>query len=100
MPIYAYRCDNCGVQFERRQSYSDDPLTVCPECDKPALRKLIQPVGVVFKGSGFYVTDSRSSNGRSSSTTSNSSPNATDESKSTSEDSTKSTSDSKSSTDD
>lgn len=60
MPIYAYRCDSCGVQFEKHQSFSDDPLKICPECDEPALRKLIQPVGIVFKGSGFYVTDNRS----------------------------------------
>lgn len=70
MPIYAYRCENCGVQFERQQSFSDDPLLDCPECEEPALRKLIQPVGVVFKGSGFYVTDNRSSNGGRASTTS------------------------------
>lgn len=62
MPIYAYRCDSCGVQFEQHQSFSDDPLVVCPECDEPALKKLIQPVGIVFKGSGFYVTDNRSAN--------------------------------------
>lgn len=60
MPIYAYRCQRCGVQFERHQSFDDDPLEVCPECGEPALRKLIQPVGVVFRGSGFYVTDNRS----------------------------------------
>lgn len=68
MPVYAYRCDHCGVQFEQHQSFSDEPLKVCPECSEPALRKLIQPVGIVFKGSGFYVTDNRSSsrsNGRS-----------------------------------
>ncbi|MDX1600334.1 MAG: FmdB family zinc ribbon protein [Anaerolineales bacterium] len=63
MPIYAYRCENCGVQFERRQSFSDDPLVTCPECSEPALRKLIQPVGIVFKGSGFYVTDNRGKDG-------------------------------------
>lgn len=63
MPIYAYRCENCGVQFERRQSFSDDPLVTCPECEEPSLRKLIQPVGIVFKGSGFYVTDNRSDEG-------------------------------------
>jgi putative FmdB family regulatory protein len=60
MPIYAYRCDSCGVQFEKHQSFDDNPLKICPECNEPALRKLIQPVGIVFKGSGFYVTDNRS----------------------------------------
>lgn len=60
MPVYAYECTECGVRFERRQSFSDDPITVCPECEGQ-VRRLIQPVGIVFKGSGFYVTDNRSS---------------------------------------
>jgi putative FmdB family regulatory protein len=61
MPIYTYRCENCGVQFERRQKFSDEPLSVCPECEKESLRKVYLPVGIVFKGSGFYSTDNRSS---------------------------------------
>lgn len=67
MPIYTYRCENCGVQFERQQSFNDDPLKRCPECDKNALRKVYQPVGIVFKGSGFYATDHRSPSGTRSS---------------------------------
>jgi putative FmdB family regulatory protein len=67
MPLYSYRCDNCGVQFEQRQHFTDAPLTRCPECGEEALRKLFQPVGVVFKGSGFYATDHRSPSGQSSS---------------------------------
>ncbi len=63
MPIYTYRCDNCGVQFERQQRFSDQPLTRCPECSKKALRKVYTPVGIVFKGSGFYATDHRSPSG-------------------------------------
>ncbi len=63
MPIYTYRCENCGVQFEERQKFSDDPLKVCPECDQEALRKVYMPVGIVFKGSGFYATDNRSPSG-------------------------------------
>jgi len=63
MPIYTYRCDNCGVQFERMQSFNDAPLTRCPECSKKTLRKVYQPVGIVFKGSGFYATDHRSPSG-------------------------------------
>jgi len=63
MPIYTYRCENCGVQFDRQQSFQDAPLKVCPECRKKALKKVIAPVGVVFKGSGFYATDHRSSSG-------------------------------------
>ncbi len=61
MPVYTYRCENCGIQFERRQRFSDDPLSVCPECKMEALRKVYLPVGIVFKGSGFYSTDNRSS---------------------------------------
>ncbi len=61
MPVYTYRCDNCGVQFERRQSFSERHLVRCPECGKNALHRVYLPVGVVFKGSGFYVTDNRSS---------------------------------------
>jgi len=61
MPIYTYHCDNCGVQFERRQKFSDEPLKQCPECEKDSLRKVYLPVGIVFKGSGFYSTDNRSS---------------------------------------
>jgi putative FmdB family regulatory protein len=63
MPIYTYRCENCGVQFERQQKFSDDPLTRCPECNKKTLRKVYLPVGIVFKGSGFYSTDNRSPSG-------------------------------------
>jgi putative FmdB family regulatory protein len=65
MPIYIYRCENCGVQFERQQKFSDPPLTRCPECEKKTLRKVYQPVGIVFKGSGFYSTDHRSPSGNS-----------------------------------
>ncbi len=63
MPIYTYRCENCGVQFEKQQSFSEQPLTRCPECSKKSLRKVYQPVGIVFKGSGFYSTDHRSPSG-------------------------------------
>ena len=63
MPVYAYRCESCGVHFERYQSFSDAPLKRCPECNKNSLRKVIGPVGVVFKGSGFYATDNRSTSG-------------------------------------
>ena len=61
MPVYTYRCDSCGVQFERHQSFTDAPLKICPECRKKSLRKVISPVRVVFKGSGFYSTDHRPS---------------------------------------
>ena len=64
MPTYQYRCTECGEQLEVVQKFSDDPLTECPAC-QGRLRKLFSPVGVVFKGSGFYKTDSRSSSGSS-----------------------------------
>jgi len=63
MPIYTYRCEHCGVQFDCQQKFTDDPLTRCPECNQKALRKVYQPVGIVFKGSGFYATDNRSPSG-------------------------------------
>ncbi len=58
MPIYEYMCDDCGVRFERMQAVTEKPVRVCPECGGQ-VRKLIQPVGIIFKGSGFYVTDNR-----------------------------------------
>jgi putative FmdB family regulatory protein len=58
MPIYLYQCDSCGVRFERLQRMSDDALTECPECEGH-VHRVIQPVGVIFKGSGFYITDNR-----------------------------------------
>jgi putative FmdB family regulatory protein len=61
MPVYTYRCDSCGVQFERHQSFHDAPLTICPECRKKSLKKVITPTRIIFKGSGFYATDHRSS---------------------------------------
>ena len=63
MPVYAYRCESCGVHFDRQQSFNEAPLRRCPECNKNSLRKVIGPVGVVFKGSGFYATDNRSTSG-------------------------------------
>lgn len=59
MPTYAYACKDCDHEFDIVQSFSDDSLTICPECEG-ALRKKFNSVGVVFKGSGFYRTDSRS----------------------------------------
>ncbi|HEY6501812.1 MAG TPA: FmdB family zinc ribbon protein [Streptosporangiaceae bacterium] len=59
MPTYQYACTECGEQLEKVQKFSDDPLTVCPNCSG-RLRKVFSPVGIVFKGSGFYRTDSRS----------------------------------------
>jgi putative FmdB family regulatory protein len=58
VPTYQYTCTDCGEQVEVVQKFSDDPLKVCPVCGG-ALRKVFSPVGIVFKGSGFYRTDSR-----------------------------------------
>ena len=58
MPTYQYACTECGHAFDQVQSFSDDALTVCPECEG-RLRKVFNAVGVVFKGSGFYRNDSR-----------------------------------------
>ncbi len=65
MPTYQYQCTDCGEPLEVQQSFTDDALTVCPACEG-RLRKVFNAVGVVFKGSGFYVNDSKS---KASSTT-------------------------------
>ena len=66
MPVYAYRCQNCGVQFELTQKFSDKPLTRCPECRKGTVHRVLQPPSIVFKGSGWYSTDHRSPSGQTS----------------------------------
>ena len=63
MPIYTYRCTECGVEFEQHQTFSDPPLTKCPECGKKSLRKVFTPAGIIFKGTGWYATDHRSPSG-------------------------------------
>ena len=95
MPTYQYACTECGHAFEQFQSFSEDSLTVCPECNG-RLRKLFNAVGVVFKGSGFYRTDSRgkpaaadSSSSSSSSTESTTTEKKSDTSTTTKSDSSK-----------
>jgi putative FmdB family regulatory protein len=86
MPVYTYRCESCGVQFERHQSFQDAPLKTCPECRKKSLKKVITPTRIIFKGSGFYATDHRSPSGGKSSTgskTAESKPEKKEESSST-----------------
>jgi len=61
MPVYTYECDECGVRFDARQKFSDDPISECPECGGHTHR-VPQAVGIVFKGSGWYVTDSKGRN--------------------------------------
>jgi len=91
MPTYGYRCGSCGHQFEIVQRISEEPLTTCPKC-QGKLSKMLYPVGISFKGSGFYTTDYKgagkdsaaSSNGSSSSSegSGDSKPEAKTESKS------------------
>ncbi|MFW0154548.1 FmdB family zinc ribbon protein [Rothia sp. P6271] len=61
MPVYQYQCKNCEYLFEEHQSFTDKPLTTCPQCNADQLRKKYGTVGVVFKGSGFYSNDKSSS---------------------------------------
>lgn len=60
MPIYEYECDICRCRFERRQKFDEEPIAMCPECQGKA-RRVIHSVPIIFKGSGFYTTDSRRS---------------------------------------
>ncbi|WP_082949785.1 FmdB family zinc ribbon protein [Mycobacterium sp. ACS4331] len=72
MPTYSYACTDCGDRFDAVQAFTDDALTTCTKCEG-RLRKLFNSVGVVFKGSGFYRTDSRDSSKNTGSTSSSSS---------------------------
>ena len=66
MPVYTYRCDNCGIQFDEKEGFNDPTKTLCPECNEESLHRVYRPVGIVFKGSGFYATDNRSPSGQES----------------------------------
>src|SRR6478672_5248769 len=79
VPTYSYACTECDHRFDAVQSFSDDSLTVCPEC-QGRLRKVFNAVGVVFKGGGFYRTDSRSSSSDSGSSGGSSSGSSSDSS--------------------
>lgn len=63
MPLYTYRCANCGTELDHRQGFNDPPLTLCPNCAQEQLQRVYKPIPVVFKGSGFYATDHRSPSG-------------------------------------
>src|SRR5215211_290922 len=98
MPTYVYACDSCGTQFEQFQSFKDEPLRTCHSCTG-AVRRVFQPVGIVFKGSGWYITDSRKATSATagnddsstkSETKTTSETTTTSETKTTSESSTKS----------
>jgi putative FmdB family regulatory protein len=58
MPMYEYECENCGTRFDRIQSINDEPVRQCPEC-AGAVHKVFHAAGLIFKGSGWYITDSR-----------------------------------------
>src|SRR6266498_5046539 len=100
VPTYTYTCTACNDVIEKRQSFSDAPLTTCDQCGG-ALRKVIHPVGIVFKGSGWYINDSRSStssaNGPGPSSTPSSSETSSTTTPSTSSESSSSSSSSSSS---
>ena len=79
MPIYEYECSACRNRFERSQRFSDPALTECPECGGP-VRRVLFPAGIVFKGSGWYVTDSRKPAPSESSSTASTSADKSDSS--------------------
>lgn len=83
MPIYVYRCDDCSEVHEALQKLSDAPLRSCPACGHEALRKLMAPAGIIFKGSGFHKNDYASSGGRSRSSESSKSARSSEAPKST-----------------
>lgn len=65
MPIYEYACSACGHRFDIKQRFSDEPVAECSKCGSQ-VRRVLHPAGIIFKGSGWYITDSRKSNGASS----------------------------------
>ena len=60
MPIYEYECGHCRSRFEKRQKFDEEPEAVCPKCEGTS-RRVFHPTSIIFKGSGFYITDSRKS---------------------------------------
>lgn len=91
MPTYSYACTECDNRFDAVQAFTDDALTTCPQCSG-RLRKLFNSVGVVFKGSGFYRTDSRDSSSKTSGKTESSSSSSSEKSSSSTESSSSSSS--------
>lgn len=84
MPTYEYACPKCGHTFEAFQSMKDEPLKKCPKCNKTGVKRLLGTgAGLIFKGSGFYITDYKKSGGSSTSSSGDSKPAKSAESKST-----------------
>ncbi len=77
MPTYEYKCDKCGNDFDEFQSMTDAPLTKCPKCGGPVHRLIGTGAGLIFKGSGFYLTDYKKSNSSPTKSSSESKPDAT-----------------------
>ena len=77
MPIYEYECKNCNTRFEKMQSITAESLTECLNCGGGPIRRVLHPVGVIFKGSGWYVTDSRKSAPSEGSSSKDSKPDST-----------------------
>lgn len=69
MPLYEYECADCHKRFEIRQRVTEDPITVCPTCGGPT-KRVLYPAGIIFKGSGWYITDNRKSDSASTSSSS------------------------------
>lgn len=91
MPTYVYACKSCAHRFEQYQSFSEDSLVTCPECSEDALRKVFDSVGIVFKGPGFYSTDSQKGSTSSKGATGGADSGSADSSGSSSSDSSSST---------
>lgn len=70
MPTYEYQCGTCGNRFEKFQSFSEEPVKICPECGSP-VKKVFSPAGIIFKGSGWYINDSKKATNSASAPVSN-----------------------------
>jgi putative FmdB family regulatory protein len=81
MPVYEYECKSCGSRFEKVQPITADPITECVNCGQGPIRRIFHPVGVIFKGSGWYITDSRKSASASAPVSDKSSSAKSDDSK-------------------
>jgi putative FmdB family regulatory protein len=86
VPTYSYRCANCDYAFDQYQAFTDDSLTVCPNCGQSQLRKVFNSIGVSFTGSGFYRNDSRAENSKTASGSSSSSSSPAESSSATKSD--------------